>query len=201
MPRPSYDSEAFGRTSESVARFIGSARFLLMQSVIVLLWIAYNGWTSYNYFVRGDGPPPFDRYPFILLNLVFSTQAAYAAPLILLAQTRQADRDKVQAEADRAANTRSAADTEFLAREVASLRLALGEVATRDFVRSELRDVLEEIRSYSGMDSGATDRSRKRKNKRERGGAQRADGGQGPTEESQARPLTEPLHVPDASQA
>ena len=122
-----YDPEAFGRFSEAIARTLGTARFLVAQSVVVGLWIAFNGVAA---------GLRWDPYPFILLNLVFSTQAAYAAPLILLAQNRQADRDRVQAETDRAVNARTQADTEFLARELASVRLALAGVATTDDLTS-----------------------------------------------------------------
>ncbi|HEX7353780.1 MAG TPA: DUF1003 domain-containing protein [Mycobacteriales bacterium] len=143
--RPTYDADAFGRVSERIARFFGTAKYLVIQTAIVLVWIAYNGWTSYSYFVLHSGPRPFDKYPFILLNLAFSTQAAYAAPLILLAQNRQSDRDRVQLEEDRARAARTVADTEFLARELAAVRIAVGEVVTRDFLRSELRAILEEL--------------------------------------------------------
>jgi uncharacterized membrane protein len=137
IPTP-LNEEAFGRYSERIARFFGTARFLLIQSVIVAVWIAVNVWLGSKH--------AFDKYPFILLNLAFSTQAAYAAPLILLAQNRQADRDRVSLEQDRAQNARSIADTEYLAREIAAIRMALGEVATRDFVRSELAKLVEQDR-------------------------------------------------------
>ncbi|HEX5495598.1 MAG TPA: DUF1003 domain-containing protein [Mycobacteriales bacterium] len=123
--------DAVGRWSERVARFFGTARFLVMQTVIVCVWIALNV-AEVTRTIR------WDPYPFILLNLAFSTQAAYAAPLILLAQNRQAYRDRVSLEEDRAQNVRQATDMEYLAREIASIRIALGEVATRDFLRSEL---------------------------------------------------------------
>jgi uncharacterized membrane protein len=132
--RQHYDPEAFGRISERIARFFGTARYLGIQTVVVVGWIAYNGLQTYLFYHHGASKP-FDIYPFILLNLVFSTQAAYAAPLILLAQNRQADRDRVQAEEDRARNERNIADTEYLTR----------EVATRDFVRSELQRLLDEL--------------------------------------------------------
>ena len=122
-----YDPEAFGRFSEAIARTLGTARFLVAQTVVVGLWIAFNGVAA---------SLRWDPYPFILLNLVFSTQAAYAAPLILLAQNRQADRDRIQAETDRAVNARTQADTEFLARELASVRLALAGVATTEDLTS-----------------------------------------------------------------
>lgn len=144
VPRPRVDSESFGRISERIARFLGTARFLAIQSVIVVMWIGYNGYFSYTHFVLHQGPAPFDRYPFILLNLAFSTQAAYAAPLILLAQNRQDDRDRLSLEQDRERAARTVADTEFLARELAAVRIALGDVVTRDFLRSELRTIVEE---------------------------------------------------------
>jgi uncharacterized membrane protein len=140
--RPNVDPDSFGRFSESVARYFGTARFIVIQTLIVGLWITANIWLSARY---GKENNHFDPYPFILLNLVFSTQAAYAAPLILLAQNRQADRDRVQYEQDRRRDERSIADTEYLVREVAGLRIALGETATRDYLRSELRDLLEEL--------------------------------------------------------
>lgn len=140
MRRPRYDPDTFGRFSESIARSFGTARFLITQTIIVIIWIIYNGWAAINV-LNGR---PFDKYPFILLNLAFSVQAAYAAPFILLAQTRQADRDRIQSEEDRARDLRNVADTEYLIREVAALRIALGEVATRDFVRSELQRLLDE---------------------------------------------------------
>ena len=139
VPRPAYDPDTFGRASERLARYFGTARYIGIQSALVVLWISYNVWAVHAQAWH------FDPYPFILLNLAFSTQAAYAAPLILLAQNRQADRDRVQYEQDRLRDERSIADTEYLVREVAALRIALGEVATRDFVRSELRDLLADF--------------------------------------------------------
>ena len=127
--RPRIDSDAFGSAAERMARYFGTARYLGIQSFFVCVWIIFN---IVAVSLR------FDPYPFILLNLAFSTQAAYAAPLILLAQNRLADRDRIQAEADRARNERAISDTEYLAREIASIRITLGDVATRDFIRSEL---------------------------------------------------------------
>ncbi|MFD2090772.1 DUF1003 domain-containing protein [Blastococcus deserti] len=121
--------DAVGRFAEGIARFLGTGRFLAVQTIIVVVWIALN---VFAVSLR------WDPYPFILLNLAFSTQAAYAAPLILLAQNRQADRDRVQAEEDRARAAQTRADTEYLARELAALRVAIGELATRDFIRGEL---------------------------------------------------------------
>jgi uncharacterized membrane protein len=136
VPRPSYDPDAFGRLSERFARFIGTGRFLVYMTVFVLAWVVWNvpSWAG-----------QFDSFPFIGLTLMLSLQASYAAPLILLAQNRQDDRDRVQYEQDRSAGERNLADTEYLTREIAALRIALGEVATRDFVRSELRSLLEDL--------------------------------------------------------
>ena len=124
-----FDPEAFGRFSENLARFLGTGKFLFWQTLMVLAWITLN---LFAVSLR------WDPYPFILLNLAFSTQAAYAAPLILLAQNRQDDRDRVSLEEDRARAAQTKADTEFLARELTALRLAVGEVATRDYLRGEL---------------------------------------------------------------
>ncbi len=135
--RPEVDSDRFGRFAENFARFMGTARFLIYMTLFVAVWLLWN-WLA-------PGTLPFDDYPFIFLTLMLSLQASYAAPLIILAQNRQEDRDRVIAEQDRQANTRAHADMEFLAREMASLRIALGEVATRDYVRSELRSLLQEI--------------------------------------------------------
>jgi uncharacterized membrane protein len=123
------DAEWFAKVAERLARFLGTGTFLLWQSVIVLIWITLNVFAI---------SLQWDPYPFILLNLAFSTQAAYAAPLILLAQNRQDDRDRVSLEEDRTRAARVSAETEYLARELASMRLTLGEVVTRDFLRSEL---------------------------------------------------------------
>jgi uncharacterized membrane protein len=145
--RPSYDSETFGAFSEQFARFMGTAQFLLYMTLFVLFWVGWN-WLA-------PGSWRYDDYPFIFLTLILSLQASYAAPLILLAQNRQEVRDRIVAEQDRQANTRAHADMEFLAREVASLRMAVGEVATRDFLRSELRALLSDLeeRSRDGSDT------------------------------------------------
>ena len=135
--RPNYDPETFGRLSESFARFLGTARFLVYMSVFVAFWVIWNTTAPDN--LR------WDDFPFIFLTLILSLQASYAAPLILLAQNRQADRDRIQSNEDRAQNERSIADTEYLTRELASLRSALGDVATRDFMRSELSDLVAEL--------------------------------------------------------
>lgn len=147
--RPNFDSETFGRLSERFARFLGTAGFLVYMSVFVVTWVAW------NFIAPKD--LRFDDYPFIFLTLILSLQASYAAPLILLAQNRQADRDRIQLNEDRARNERSIADAEYLTREIATLRISLGEVATRDFIRGELSDlakeVITELRSDSQSDS------------------------------------------------
>jgi uncharacterized membrane protein len=137
IPRPELDTDAFGRFAEGFARYMGTARFLAYMTVFVIVWVAIN--------VIGLFGLRWDPYPFILLNLFFSTQASYAAPLILLAQNRQADRDRVALEQDRSRDERNLADTEYLTREVAALRIATRDTATRDFVRSELRGLLDEM--------------------------------------------------------
>jgi uncharacterized membrane protein len=147
--RPTYDPEVFGSFAERFARFMGTARFLLYMTLFVIVWITIN--------LVGLLGLQWDPYPFILLNLFFSTQASYAAPLILLAQNRQEDRDRVITEQDRLANARAHADMEFLAREMASLRMAIGEVATRDYVRSELRSLLHELEDRWREDEAETE--------------------------------------------
>jgi uncharacterized membrane protein len=135
--RGNYDSEAFGRLSERFARFLGTARFLVYMTVFVFTWVLWNIFAPVN--LR------WDDYPFIFLTLILSLQASYAAPLILLAQNRQADRDRIALNEDRGRGDRNMADTEYLTRELASLRIALGDVSTRDFIRSELQDLSQEI--------------------------------------------------------
>ncbi|MGI5492427.1 DUF1003 domain-containing protein [Microtetraspora malaysiensis] len=133
--RPHYDPEAFGRLSEQIARFLGTARFLVYMTVFVGVWVVWNVLA----------PLKFDPYPYIFLTLMLSLQASYAAPLILLAQNRQSDRDRVQYEQDRLAADRTQAETEYLTREIAALRIAIGEMATRDYIRSELQRLQEEL--------------------------------------------------------
>ncbi|WP_086851872.1 DUF1003 domain-containing protein [Amycolatopsis kentuckyensis] len=134
--RLNIDPDTVGRLSERLARFLGTGKYLFWQTLIVAVWIVLNI-TAVS--LR------WDPYPFILLNLAFSTQAAYAAPLILLAQNRQDDRDRVSLEEDRNRAAQTKADTEYLARELAALRLAVGEVATRDYLRSELDRLREDL--------------------------------------------------------
>lgn len=134
---PAWDPDAFGRLSERIARFLGTGRFIVWMTVVIILWVIWN--------VSAPAAVRFDEYPFIFLTLALSLQASYAAPLILLAQNRQADRDRVNLEQDRASDERSIADTEYLTREIAALRMGLGEVATRDYIRSELQGLVREL--------------------------------------------------------
>ena len=143
--RPNYDPEVFGRLSERFARFLGTARFLVYMTVFVMSWVAWNSLAPRE--LR------FDDFPFIFLTLILSLQASYAAPLILLAQNRQADRDRISLNEDRAQNARSIADTEYLTRELASLRIALSDMATRDFIRSELEDLVKDLRTKPQSDA------------------------------------------------
>jgi uncharacterized membrane protein len=146
---PRYDPDSMGRVSERVARFLGTWRFIGYMSLFIAVWIIYNLVVPHSW--------GFDYYSnkFTLLTLLLSLQASYAAPLILLAQNRQADRDRVQYEQDRALSERTVADTEYLARELASVRVALGDVATRDFLRGELQRLLDELDSRSSAGESA----------------------------------------------
>ncbi|RRD05813.1 DUF1003 domain-containing protein [Arachnia propionica] len=137
LPKVSLDSENFGEFAEAAARFMGTGKFIAYMTVFVTAWVTLN--------VVGIFGFRWDEYPFILLNLFFSTQASYAAPLILLAQNRQETRDKLSLDEDRRLAAQSRADMDFLAREIASIRMHLGELATRDFVRSELRNELRDL--------------------------------------------------------
>jgi uncharacterized membrane protein len=134
---PRFDAEAFGRWSEGTARFMGTAKFIVYMSIFIVAWLGWNTLAPKN--LR------FDPYTFTFLTLLLSLQASYAAPLILLAQNRQADRDRLSMEEDRRRATLQKADTEYLSREIAALRIAINEVATRDFVRSELSRMAEEL--------------------------------------------------------
>ncbi|QKE03603.1 DUF1003 domain-containing protein [Nocardioides marmotae] len=128
---------------------MGTARFLIYMTAFVIVWVLWNTLAPADW--------RYDPYAFIFLTLMLSLQASYAAPLILLAQNRQEQRDKVIAEQDRQANARAHADMEFLAREVASLRMSVGEMATRDFLRSELRALLQELDERA--EAGALERA------------------------------------------
>lgn len=134
--RPSYNPDAFGSFAETIARFLGTGRYLAIQSVLVVIWIAIN---------VAVVTLRFDPYPFILLNLMFSTQAAYAAPLILLAQNRQTERDRIQAERDRETNARSLAAMDFLAREMAGIRISLESKIDRDDLDDALNRLLNAL--------------------------------------------------------
>lgn len=139
------DPDSFGRLSERLARFLGTGKFLFWQTLFVLLWIAVNIIAASS---------SWDPYPFILLNLAFSTQAAYAAPLILLAQNRQDDRDRISLDEDRNRATQTKAGTEYLAREIAALRVAINEVATRDYIRGEVDKLRQDLDSLADRLSG-----------------------------------------------
>ncbi|HEX3610438.1 MAG TPA: DUF1003 domain-containing protein [Sporichthyaceae bacterium] len=145
--RPQIDADTFGAISEDIARFFGTARYLFIQTALVIVWISINvTWAATR----------FDAYPFILLNLAFSTQAAYAAPLILLAQNRQADRDRVQIARDREIEERQRATTDYLAVELADLRSAQNDAATRDYIDRALerfrKELLTELRDIAARD-------------------------------------------------
>ncbi|MBI2709815.1 MAG: DUF1003 domain-containing protein [Actinobacteria bacterium] len=155
-----YDPDAFGRFSEVIARALGTARFLVLQTFIVI------GWIGWNVLFRHD--LRFDPYPFILLTLALSLQASYAAPLILLAQNRQDDRDRSQAELDRELNFRTQSDTDFLARELASVRLALADVVSTE----DLADAVDRV-------TAALDRLGERLERLERGEPDEGPAGNG----------------------
>ncbi len=159
--RPRSSPDAFGKFAEGIARFMGTPRFLVYLTLFCIMWIIWNSLAPEE--LRFDS----SEYGFTALTLVLSLQASYAAPLILLAQNRQTDRDRVSLEQDRQRSERALADTEYLAREVAALRIAMNEVATRDFLRSELRNLLEELadRDDGGdaAEPGATSAARARR--------------------------------------
>lgn len=136
IPRMRVDGDAFGSFAENFARWMGTARFLFWMTILIIGWLVFN-------IVMSD--KALDPWPFMFLTLALSLQASYAAPLILLAQNRQEARDRVIVEHDREVAAQSRADMDFLAREIASLRMRMNDVATRDFIRSELRDLLDEL--------------------------------------------------------
>lgn len=145
--REKKNEDTFGQSAEGIARYMGTPKFLVWMTMFCLIWLAWNAF--------GPESLRFDKAAngFTALTLMLSLQASYSAPLILLAQNRQADRDRVTAEQDRQTSERNLADTEYLAREMAALRIALGEVATRDFVRSEMRNLLEELEKEKEAES------------------------------------------------
>jgi uncharacterized membrane protein len=135
-----YDTDAFGNFSEVIARFLGTAQYLVIQTIIVIIWVLLNiSFVVWRW----------DPYPFILLNLFFSLQASYAAPLILLAQNRQEDRDRKQLERDRQVAIRTQEDAEYLARELAGVRLALADVATTEDVEEIIKKLSESVQTLS----------------------------------------------------
>lgn len=139
LPKFSPDPDAFGHATEGFARFMGTPQFLVYMTVFCIFWLGWNTWApvEWQFDSRDLG--------FTLLTLMLSLQASYAAPLLLLAQNRQDDRDRVSLQQDRQRAERNLSDTEYLTRELASLRIALREVATRDYVRAELRSLLEDL--------------------------------------------------------
>lgn len=150
--RPQFQSrDRMGRLSEAFARGMGTPWFLVGMTVIVAVWLTYN--------TLAPESAQFDPrvQNFTLLTLILSLQASYAAPMILLAQNRQDDRDRVQIEQDRQRAERNLADTEYLAREVVALRLAMKDVATKEFIRSELRTLLEELDRSEAEDAAAAE--------------------------------------------
>ncbi len=155
---PSWDPEAFARLSERIARFLGTGRFIVWMTVVIIAWVTWN--------IVMPVALRFDEYPFIFLTLALSLQASYAAPLILLAQNRQDDRDRVNLEQDRRQNERNIADTEYLTREIAALRMNIGEVATRDWIRGELHDMMRELEER--LSAELTGRSREQGDRRPR---------------------------------
>jgi uncharacterized membrane protein len=161
---PRFDPEAFGRWSEGIARYMGTANFIVYMTVVIVFWL---GWNS-----LAPAHLRFDPYTFTFLTLMLSLQASYAAPLILLAQDRQASRDRLAMEEDRRRAAMQKADTEYLSREIAALRIAMGEVATRDFVRSELTRLLEELQDQEQQRPKGERRGQRRDVERgKRGGA------------------------------
>lgn len=177
-----YDPEAFGQLTERIARFLGTGRYLVLQTVIIILWLVWN--------VAAPPSWRFDPYTFTFLTLVLSLQAAYAAPLILLAQNRQDDRDRVNLDEDRDQARQNKADVDYLAREIAAIRVALGEVATRDFLRAELG------RFEAGRLEPRDGRGKPDKDKSKSKAARRAGNGAGP-----ARPARDPARDPSLDPA
>lgn len=142
--RHRFSDDAFGAFAEGFARFMGTANFLLWMTIFIVAWLAWNYWAPEEAQV--------DPFPFIFLTLLLSLQASYSAPLILLASNRQEARDRISSEHDRKVAAQSRADMDFLAREIAALRLRINDMPTRDFLRSELRDLLEELQNDDEAD-------------------------------------------------
>jgi uncharacterized membrane protein len=181
---PSPDPEAFGRLSERIARFLGTGKFLVAQTGLIFLWIIWN--LAVPKSIRFDG------YPFQFLTLVLSLQAAYAAPLILLAQNRQDDRDRANLAQDREQNAMLTADAEYITREVASLRVALGDMVTRDFLRAELRTLLEDVTDAGGDPSRIDRPDRPSKSKKARKRDPKAPLDTKPAEKADDKPADKP---------
>jgi uncharacterized membrane protein len=166
--RPSVDAESFGNVVERIARFLGTGRYLVYQSIFIIAWLLWNVFAPEN--LR------FDPYTFTFLTLLLSLQASYAAPLILLAQNRQDDRDRVNMGQDREQNSRLLADAEYLTREVASLRVSLGDVVTRDYLRAELRSFLDELDQADAAEDGERpERAREKRSDKQRSDKPRSD--------------------------
>jgi uncharacterized membrane protein len=166
--RPNVDAETFGSVVERVARFLGTGRYLVYQSIFIIAWLLWN--------IFAPTDLRFDPYTFTFLTLLLSLQASYAAPLILLAQNRQDDRDRVNMGQDRDQNGRLLADAEYLTREVASLRISLGDVVTRDYLRAELRSFLDELEQSDGSEDGERpDRPRDKRSDKPRADKSRSD--------------------------
>lgn len=154
LPRVRLTSESFGEFAEAFARFMGTARFLIWMTVFILAWLAWNTLAPEVWRI--------DPFPFIFLTLMLSLQASYAAPLILLAQNRQEARDRVTLETDRQVAAQSRADMDFLARELASLRMRIGDMPTRDFIRAELRDLSDDLQRGEAAEPQQRERRRDR---------------------------------------
>ncbi|HSP39731.1 MAG TPA: DUF1003 domain-containing protein [Frankiaceae bacterium] len=165
---PAVDEDWFGRIAERFARFMGTSRFLVYMTIFIALWLVWN--------ILAPASARFDPYTFTFLTLLLSLQASYAAPLILLAQNRQDDRDRVNMGQDRDQNSRLLADAEYITREVASLRISLGEVVTRDYLRAELRAILDELDQKDRSDEdGRADRNREKRSDKARNEKSRSD--------------------------
>lgn len=146
-----YDPETFGKLSDRISRFIGSWRFIAYMTAFVAAWMLWN--------IFAPDDLQFDPWPYIGLTLMLSLQASFAAPLILLSQNRQTDRDRVQYWEDRARIDRIIADDDFLTREVAALRMAINDVATRDFIRDQLRELANDARQSGAASAAETSAS------------------------------------------
>ncbi|RKW71964.1 DUF1003 domain-containing protein [Galactobacter caseinivorans] len=161
FPRLAPNPDAFGSQTEKFARFMGTPQFLVWMTMFCVMWLLWNTLAPQSW--RFDSA----TMGFTALTLMLSLQASYAAPLLLLAQNRQDDRDRVSVTEDRSRAERNLTDTEYLTREIASLRLAMRDVATRDFVRSELRNVLEEVlEERQGVEDAKAQRRRERERER-----------------------------------